>query len=1471
MLSATFGITQLPSATLHYVTADVTAYLAGFSVVFHNFTENKTVTTLSLGENIIKIAQLQFFNNGCTLLSTEIRPEGACVSIYEKNSAFQFQFKHRIFIAVKTNQGMKIVKSIILAHFVTENRLLVITDFTSGYQMLIYDNDQKTTSLPTYSLKITQPDIIDSKNDQEIETLKIVQLTDKELLFIANSTIKFIKLAAGTAKVLAPNNMQSLTGNKIFTDGIYLNKALLKKYPFFPQESDKLILLSTKDGSICVIFNNTIVSEFKCEIVKEFQFNQMLFLNDPVVFLNGFDGKNTFEDVNPARTNFTFFNSQLNQIDVPERSAGFLAVASSKGLVHFYGIQISEFFRFVVKNVYSGSTNWEKQFDSNKFFVHLLSYSCAGVVDSLLCRTNPPFDVQNLILTKNERFMVGYGRNQSQKMIFGLKLPLLVKRIMEVDGLRGQFILQSRDLNTLKDVIRTMLTNQTEEVKKLISQDQLTIIKGEVTDLNSMDAEILQINFQSSPEDSLDQSLPYDYNRNTELWLVKPLFTNNTITSTSSSIISNNLAILSNDRIVRIFDQFTLNEFSLCRFPDTASQILLHPSAQYLVLAGTDFIMLCQIYLDRILKLHQFNIQFCKVMAFSHSGDLFLAASGIHLHVFDFYAREELYKIDDFPSRVSSIQPIFRDFSSGKYEGLFWISCADGTVCIFDAASGKREKQCALRGMHVLVSCCIGVGGIISQKEGQLTINQFLPQNPLLFGIMTDATIRVFDFNAKERGILNVNLGNDQVIGVGNALNLIEIRGSASNDVICSINDGKWDQKKVYKGRPTMLLQMLNYLIISYEQGYVIVKNIKNLIEEVAIQGNQGDITKFLSRDKESEEIVIPINNTRITGLSAIHDNTGFIVSTEDGLVYSIKFKNFMTPKPLVQQQASISQTQEKTSVLTANFLPFSVHDTQLQGIYKTINHAKNYIFDTKKELQQKLQFLDDQFQIDLNKIINSTNDNISTHLSEHARLKTDHDNKAILLKRQIANNENLFKDSKRALENQYQKRLVMMQEQISELQTRQINVEEDLIQKQQVFVNETSQQVDDYMQQRESELDQLTNKTSALNKQLSFMTEQNELIYKLSEDQLYVECDNYSSFYNQRNKELDLEQEQVKQLNYTTKQEYRTLETSLINQKKLLSAKEIEISDLKSKIAELRKAINDNKNEIRNRDSTISQREKRVVELNQKIRELNKISFILQFKIRELKRTIQPKDQERADLKIKLKEMNQELSQYRLNLMQLQTNKKELTRKITALKQQITISEEEKYTILHKLSEVRVSVNRMKRVLDSQIIQQKSLNSLPNLQLQNSKMQIQPSAIGIDKNMQYKQLVNEIKNIDMTLTQKANKLVEQREQDEVNGNFSKMEANVVKLQQKVSAQNNQTKSSTSGVMQQNALLLQEINQLRRELHQAQVQANSDCKIDEALLDRYEENRSEILRLRNVIRAKERQAKVGGAFLPDLQ
>lgn len=71
---------------------------------------------------------LDFYNNGLNMLSCEERPEGACVSVYERNSqSLVYQLKHRIFIIINENNVDKRLDRIITAKFISDTRILVIS------------------------------------------------------------------------------------------------------------------------------------------------------------------------------------------------------------------------------------------------------------------------------------------------------------------------------------------------------------------------------------------------------------------------------------------------------------------------------------------------------------------------------------------------------------------------------------------------------------------------------------------------------------------------------------------------------------------------------------------------------------------------------------------------------------------------------------------------------------------------------------------------------------------------------------------------------------------------------------------------------------------------------------------------------------------------------------------------------------------------------------------------------------------------------------------------------------------------------------------------------------------------------------------------------------------------------------------------------------------------------------------------
>ena len=82
-------------------------------------------------------------------------------------------------------------------------------------------------------------------------------------------------------------------------------------------------------------------------------------------------------------------------------------------MIHFFSILTAEFFRYIVKFSKSGGTNFAKQFDPSKLFFHSMSYSSAAVADALMCKTTPPFDHTQAVLTRNERYFICFGSSNT--------------------------------------------------------------------------------------------------------------------------------------------------------------------------------------------------------------------------------------------------------------------------------------------------------------------------------------------------------------------------------------------------------------------------------------------------------------------------------------------------------------------------------------------------------------------------------------------------------------------------------------------------------------------------------------------------------------------------------------------------------------------------------------------------------------------------------------------------------------------------------------------------------------------------------------------------------------------------------------------------------------------------------------------------------------------------------------------------
>lgn len=633
--------------------------------------------------------------------------------------------------------------------------------------------------------------------------------------------------------------------------------------------------------------------------------------------------------------------------------------------------------------------------------------------------------------------------------------------------------------------------------------------------------------------------------------------------------------------------------------------------------------------------------------------------------------------------------------------------------------------------------------------------------------------------------------------------------------------------------------------------------------------------------------------------------------------------------------------------------MPIYVKRTALMDVLTRITKTRDNISIAKRKLEEKVTYLETEFSRTLNQIRQKTSENISSYLSEYSRIEAEHDGKAILLKRQITSNENLFKNSLEALQEQYQRRLVLINDNLAVLAGQKLSFDKEIEEKIAAFKQETEQMVADLKNAKEADLSKLKRIMESIENDIESQRKADEMLFNLSENELYHESDQLTAVYERKIQKAYNNYADVERYNAEVKERYSELESQLLDQKRFLLAKEKEIADLKAFISSQRKDMGNIRLEISSRDDTISNRERRVFELRKQIRELVKVRFVLDYKIREYSRQVEPRDVQLASLKVRLNEMNTELQNYRTSLLQLKSTQKDLERRNLTLKKQITDVQESSAATNKRMEEMRPFINELGLIayedaenkppvlaalfsgsadissgshggLNAIVMgkpqesgsstvseEAESATTLPRIGTSASNRKsarsirsypsghsakslpsgvsgrtpssaLKPPKSGEGnyytrsiavpgENLTYKRLVKAIKYAYMALTFKPNAYTEEKDKKREEGNFSHLEKTICNLERKLANTKTTKKSSTSTVVQQNAMLLQEINHLRRELHVAQVNSNAESKIDPRLLQEYESRKQEILKLRALIRKLEAGSVTGGAFLPDVE
>merc|ERR1711988_709146 len=125
-------------------------------------------------------------------------------------------------------------------------------------------------------------------------------------------------------------------------------------------------------------------------------------------------------------------------------------------------------------------------------------------------------------------------------------------------------------------------------------------------------------------------------------------------------------------------------------------------------------------------------------------------------------------------------------------------------------------------------------------------------------------------------------------------------------------------------------------------------------------------------------------------------------------------------------------------------------------------------------------------------------------------------------------------------------------------------------------------------------------------------------------------------------------------------------------DQDSILKAEQEKNSELDHKIKMAERDIVGLKKEIKERDETIGDKEKRIYDMKKKNQELEKFKFVLDYKIKELRKQIEPKDLEINGMKETIKEMDAELERYNKTNQVFELDNQSLQLKLDALQKEL-------------------------------------------------------------------------------------------------------------------------------------------------------------------------------------------------------
>ncbi|CAG9863767.1 unnamed protein product [Phyllotreta striolata] len=259
-------------------------------------------------------------------------------------------------------------------------------------------------------------------------------------------------------------------------------------------------------------------------------------------------------------------------------------------------------------------------------------------------------------------------------------------------------------------------------------------------------------------------------------------------------------------------------------------------------------------------------------------------------------------------------------------------------------------------------------------------------------------------------------------------------------------------------------------------------------------------------------------------------------------------------------------------------------------------------------------------------------------------------------------------------------------------------------------------------------------------------------------------------------------------------KKQYIVAQKEVDDFKQKLFAMEAEQEKYKGFVISLEQDKNDMKKEIQERDQTIEEKEKRIYMLKNKNQELEKFKFILDFKIKELKSEIEPKERIITEQTTQINKMVRELENLQKMILGMDLQLEQYREKLNASNNEIKKEMDKNRFMKKSLQDIRIDIHQASGWIQNIPLLQKAVRNMY-------------CKYNTDKDFE----------------------VAQQEDTEAKSEFLRqrdfLERAVATLHHQASKNTNTLSFDKVRLVDENAALLEETNQLRRSL-QSEVEQN---------------------------------------------